>query len=115
MLGLTWDKVYDFCERLYSHLTKDVGYYAGEAEAWEITTPKSEVQKYTANELQRLFLEEHLAFEFSDGRVRRRGRRHTAEQVSRAQLVLGDPRLSSALAHFNKALRYFRNVAPARL
>lgn len=111
VLILPWDKVFDFCERLYSHLTKDVHRYNHEAEEWELITPRSEVQQYTANELRRLFLEEHLAFEFSNGLVRRRGRRHTAEQVSRAEVVLGDPRLSAALAHFNKALRYFRNVS----
>jgi len=88
-----------------------VGYYDEEAHTWEITTPKSEVQEYAASELQRLFLEENLAFEFSDGIVRRRGRRNTADQVSRAEVVLGDPRLAKALSHFNKALRYFRNVS----
>jgi hypothetical protein len=109
--ALPWDKVFDFCERLYGHLTQDATRYNRQTEEWELIQPRSEVQKYTANELQRLFLEEHLAFEFSDGLVRRRGRRNTAEQVSRAELVLGDPRLSTARAHFNKALRYFRNVA----
>jgi hypothetical protein len=111
LLELPWEKVFDFCERLYSHLTQDVYTYNRQVEEWVLTTPKSEVQAYTANELRLLFLEEHLAFEFSDGVVRRRGRRHTADQVSRAELVLGDPRLSTALAHFNKALRYFRNVS----
>jgi hypothetical protein len=43
--------------------------------------------------------------------VRRRGRRHTAEQVARAEVVLGDPRLAKARTHFNKALKYFRNVS----
>ncbi len=108
---LPWDKVFDFCERLYSHLTQEAARYNRQTEEWELIKPRSEVQKYTANELQRLFLEEHLAFEFSNGLVRRRGRRHTAEQVSHAELVLGDPRLSTARTHFNKALRYFRNVA----
>lgn len=111
LLALPWDKVLDFCERLHGHLTRDVYTYDGKAERWELITPRSEVQEYTAKELRLLFLEEHLAFEFSNGLVRRRGRRHTAEQVSRAELVLGDPRLSAALAHFNKALRYFRNVS----
>jgi len=111
LLALPWEKVFDFCERLYSHLAKDVHRYNQQTEEWELITPRSEVQEYTANELRRLFIEEHLAFEFSNGLVRRRGRRHTAEQVSRAELVLGDPRLSAALAHFNKALRYFRNVS----
>ncbi len=75
--ALTWENAYDFCERLYGHLAKDVG-YQGEY-GFEIQTPKSEVQKYVGSELHRLFLEEGLAFEFSDGEVRRRGRKHTVE------------------------------------
>jgi hypothetical protein len=109
--ALPWEKVFDFCERLYSHLSIEVTMFDEQAERLEVITTRSVVQEYIANELQRLFLEEHLAFEFSNGLVRRRGRRHTAEQVSRAELVLGDRRLSAALGHFNKALRYFRNVS----
>jgi hypothetical protein len=56
-----------------------------------------------------LFIEEGLAFEFKDGLVRRRGRRHTVERISRANVVLGDPRLSQARTHYEKALRFFRN------
>lgn len=107
---LSWDKVFDFSERLYSHLTIDVNRYNRQTEEWDHVASKSEVQEFIANELRQLFLEEHLAFEFSNGLVRRRGRRHTAEQVSRADLVLGDPRLSSARAHFNKALQFFRSA-----
>lgn len=103
--------MFDFCERLHGYLTKDVYRYNQQTEELELITRRSDVQEYTANELRRLFLEEHLAYEFSNGLVRRRGRRHTADQVSRAELVLGDPRLSAALTHFNKALRYFRNVS----
>jgi hypothetical protein len=111
LLQLQWDKVYDFCERLHSHLAQGVSRYNSFLEQEEVTTPRNEVQEHIASELQRLFVEEHLAFEFSDGLVRRRGRRHTADRVARAELVLGDPRLSAALVHFNKALRYFRNVS----
>jgi hypothetical protein len=111
LLGLDWDKVFDFCERLYSHLASDVWQGNPESERPELIMQKAKVREYIASELQRLFLEEHLAFEFSKGLVRRRGRRHTAERVSRAEMVLGDPRLSKALAHFNKALKYFRNVS----
>jgi hypothetical protein len=107
---LPWEKVFDFCERLYSHLAREVVDQSG-FDRIEVLTPLSGVQEYIAKELQRLFLEENLPFEFSNGVVRRRGRRHTADQVSRAELVLGDPRLSSALMHFNKALKYFRTVA----
>jgi len=111
LLGLSWQKVFDFCERLYGYLAQDVERYNGETEQYEIVIPKSQVQEYITRELQTLFLEEHLVFEFSNGLVRRRGRRHTTEQVARAELVLGDPRLSAALVHYNKALKYFRNVS----
>jgi hypothetical protein len=111
LFALPWEKVFDFCERLHGYLSQDATRYNGQTEELELVTPRSGVQDYISNELQRLFIEEHLAFEFSDGLVRRRGRRHTAERVSRAELVLGDPRLSGARTHFNKALRYFRNVA----
>jgi hypothetical protein len=83
-------------------------------ESWTtrvVVTTQAEAQEYVAKELQRLFAEESLAFEFTNGLVHRRGRRHTTEQVVRAEQVLGDPRLSSALKHFNKSLRYFRNVS----
>jgi hypothetical protein len=111
LVQLPWDKVFDFCERFYNHLAQDYQRYDQEAEVLVQVTSKSEAQKYIAAELQRLFLEENLAFEFSDSIVRRRGRRNTADQVSRAEVVLGDPRLAKALGHFNKALRYFRNVS----
>jgi hypothetical protein len=108
---LRWDKVFDFCERLYGHLAADITGWDSFSHQSELITAKGEIQEYIAAELSQLFFEEHLAFEFSDGFVRRRGRRHTAEQVGRAELVLGDPRLAKALIHFNKALRYFRNIS----
>jgi len=111
LMQLPWDRVFDFCERFYNHLAQDYQRYDGEVETLMLVTAKSEAQKYIASELQRLFLEENLAFEFSDGIVRRRGRRNTVDQVSRAEVVLGDRRLAKALGHFNKALRYFRNVS----
>jgi len=111
LMQLPWDKVFDFCERFYNHLAQDHQRYDRELEALVEVSTKSEAQQYIVGELQRLFLEENLAFEFSDGIVRRRGRRNTVDQVSRAEVVLGDPRLAKALGHFNKALRYFRNIS----
>src|SRR5438046_4531783 len=102
-MQLPWDKVFDFCERFYSHLAQDYRRYDREAEEWVRISTKSDAQQYIAGEIQCLFLEENLAFEFSDGIVRRRGRRNTADQVSRAGAVLGDPRLAKALGHFIKA------------
>jgi hypothetical protein len=105
--ALRWDKVFDFCERLYSHLACEVYYYDSDGDR-QVRTPKSEVQAHISNELQRLFLEEGLAYEFSEGLVRRRGRKHTVDVTTRAQVVLGDPRLSSARKHYDKALQFFR-------
>lgn len=105
---LPWDRVYDFCERLHGHLAQAVG-YRDRDDDFLVTTARSEVQTFIATELQRLFVEESLAFVFDGGVVQRRGRRHTVEQVSRAEVVLADPRLEQARKHYEKALRFFRH------
>lgn len=107
LTALSWDKTYDFCERLHNHLACSVGYTWNEE--FTETTPRTEVQAYIAEELQRLFIEEGLAFEFTEGLVRRRGRKHTVDITTRAQVVLGDPRLAGARKHYDKALNFFRN------
>ena len=109
LIGLVWDKVYDFCERLFSHLAVPVGYNNND-EFYEETS-KADVQAYIGAELQRLFMEEGLAFEFSDGLVKRQGRQHTVNKTTKAQVVLGDVRLSAARTHYDKALKFFRNPA----
>ncbi len=110
--ALSWEKTYDFCERLHNHLAREVtivvGYDYGSPD-YQVATPRSEVQACIADELQRLFSEEGLAFEFADGLVRRRGRKHTVDLTTKAEVVLGDPNLSSARKHYNKALQFFRN------
>lgn len=105
--SLAWEKVYDLCERLYSHLACDVGYSWNDD--FHVTTSKTDVQRFIAIEIQRLFLEEGLAFEFVDGSVRRRGRKHTVDTSTKAQVVLGDTRLAKARKHYDKALHFFRN------
>jgi len=42
LAGLPWQKVYDFCERLYSHLAQDVSVRDEEGDFY-IGTPQSEV------------------------------------------------------------------------
>jgi hypothetical protein len=111
LLGLPWERVYDFCERLYGHLTQDVTSWDQEFEGLRLVVARSEVQSYVADELSRLFLEECLALQFSDGQVERQDRAHTSTKVTRAQVVLGDTRLEFARKHFNKALKYFRHVS----
>lgn len=105
---LSWDRVYDFCERLHNYLAQEVGYHDDSFD-YHVSKPRGDVQAFIASEIQGLFAEESLAFEFSDGLVRRRGRKHTVERVSRAETVLGDPRLVNARKHYDKALQFFRN------
>ncbi|WP_323011277.1 hypothetical protein [Castellaniella sp.] len=106
--GLEWAKVYDFCERLYSHLPQEIGYedsYSG----YTVEVSRGNIQEYIAIELQRLLLEEDLAYEFAEGVIRRRGRKHTVELVAKSQVVLGDARLLDARRHFDKSLQFFRH------
>lgn len=105
--ALGWDKVYDFCERLFSHLAVPVGYHYNDE--FHEETSKADVQSYISAELQRLFMEEGLVFEFADGVVKRQGRQHTVNKTTKAQVVLGDARLAAARTHYDKALKFFRN------
>jgi hypothetical protein len=104
---LGWERAYDFCERLHNHLACATGHYWNDE--FQERESKSEVQSFVAEELQRLFEEEGLAFEFKLGLVRRRGRKHTVDVTTRAQVVLGDQRLLGARKHYDKAMSFFRN------
>ena len=106
--ALPWEKVLDFCERLHGSLAREVGHAWGEHDEWITDTPRSEVQKELAAEIEQLFVEENLAFEFRDGAVFRKGRKHTVDVATRADQTLRDLRLENARKHFGKALRYFR-------
>lgn len=105
---LEWPKIYDFCERLYSRLPNQVGWVDGYGNYTEEIS-RADSQAYIAAELQRLFLEESLAYDFTDGAVRRRGRKHTVELSSKAHVVLGAVELISARQHFEKARQFFQH------
>lgn len=105
---MQWAKVFDFCERLFSHLAIEKG-YVDAFENYDVSVTRGDVQGYISAELQRLFSEEGLVFEFSDGVVRRRGRKHTVEVTTRADVVLDDARLAAARRHYAKALQFFRH------
>lgn len=109
LMKLHWPKVFDFCERLYGHLAYDPSHedHFGNP---KFDFSRSDAQAYIANELQRLFLEEGLVYEFSEGAVRRTGRKHTMDKLTKSQAVLGDPRLIDARGHFDKALKFFRHA-----
>ncbi|UOB56595.1 hypothetical protein MRS60_05695 [Burkholderia pyrrocinia] len=105
---LGWEKVYDFCERLHGYLPQEIGHEDSYGN-YIVAMSRGDIQTYIATELQRLFLEEDLAYEFTEGTVRRRGRKHTVELATKSQVVLGDPRLLGARKHFDKSLQFFRH------
>ncbi|MDP2283682.1 MAG: hypothetical protein Q8L06_06045, partial [Pseudohongiella sp.] len=107
--ALEWMKVFDFCERLHGHLARRIATYDPFLEDERVHVEKSDIQEYISTELQRLFLEERLGYEFTDGQVRRAGRKHTIDLTTKAQVVLGDPRLATARTHYQKALQFFRS------
>jgi len=104
---LDWEQVYDFCERLHSHLAQGSTDYGEDGET--IRIPKAQAQLFFAEEMQRLFEEENLGYEFRDGLVQRRGKRHTIDQINKAERALADQKLMAARKHFSKALRHFRD------
>jgi hypothetical protein len=103
---LDWERVYDFCERLHSYLAEGAVFYK---DGGEVVITRTQVQSFLAQEIQRLFDEESLGYEFRDGLVHRRGKRHTVDQIAQAERALADQRLDSARKHFSKALRHFRD------
>jgi AbiJ N-terminal domain 4 len=101
LIQLDWDRAFDFCERVYSYLAEE---FVNEM----FTITKAQSQQFVAEEMQRLFEEERLGYEFRDGSVQRRGKRHTINQINNAERSLADLRLGAARKHFSKALRHFR-------
>lgn len=104
--GLPWQKAYDFCERLHGHLAEGTVRWQNDVE-YRIT--KEQSQQFLAAQMQLLFEEESLGYEFRDGSVQRRGKRHTVSQINKAERSLADLRLEAARKHFSKALRHFRD------
>jgi len=103
LIMIDWQQVYDFCERLYSHIARDISYDG------EVITTKTEAQRLFAEEIQRLFEEESLGYEYRDGLVQRRAKRNTINQINKAERALADQRVIAARTHFSKALRYFHD------
>lgn len=109
LMALPWRRIFDFCERIYSRLAVDAGYYDRDGDLI-VTLSREKVQEAIASEIQFLFVEEGLAFSFENGIVETHGRRHTNNLVSKAEVVLGDPKLQRARKHYEKALAYFRDA-----
>jgi hypothetical protein len=106
--NLKWMTALDFCERIYEHLAIDVTDWEGfNNERRVVVIEREKVQRYVADELERIFLEERLAFTFVDGEIRLRGRKHTRAQLAKVEPTFADARLAESRQHFVKAIRYF--------
>lgn len=102
---LSWERVYDFCERLYSKIVCHSEYTNfGELVSEDRVVPRA----FLEEELRIIFREEGLAYDFIDGSVVRFGRKNTESLISKSQTVLNDSRLLEARKHFHKALDFFR-------
>lgn len=105
---LPWEKVFDFCERLYSMLA--IATERSEGEYIVEDKSISDVRVEIAKELQNLFDEENFDYEFVNGRVIRATTTHTANLAARANVSLTDGRLREARAHFGKAQGFFSDA-----
>jgi len=107
---LPWQKVFDFCERLYSTLAiatqkmHDSGEYSFEDKS--VADVRIEIGK----EIQNLFDEENFDYEFLNGRVVRATTTHTANLSVRANVSMADGRLRLARGHYSKALGFFSDA-----
>lgn len=106
--ALPWDRVFILIERVYSTLLQDtVVYRDGE----EYGVSLGHVQQLYESEVNQLFGEESIGYEFRDGLVTRPGRPQTQKAVARAAHVLAAPELRKAAAHFGKAVKFFTAVS----
>lgn len=103
--AISWEKTFDFCERLYSKIVCLSEYTSfGELVSEDRVAPRGFLEK----ELRVIFREESLAYDFIDGSVVRFGRKNTERLISKSQTVLNDSRLMEARKHFHKAIDFFR-------
>jgi hypothetical protein len=103
---LDWPQVYDLCERLHNDLVHGTSFDTPDG---FVTILRTDSQQFVTEELERLFEEERLGYEFRDGQVQRRTKRHTIELTGKAEVALLDLGLRAARMHFSKALRHFRD------
>lgn len=106
---MDWPYVFNFCERLYSALavpTEDEGYSPQYGPpGLSLDEVRLEIQK----EIQYIFEEENLDYDFVEGKVVRASTTHTANLIGKAGVALADPNLFEARNHFRKAQNFFKN------
>jgi hypothetical protein len=101
---LPWDKVYVLIERVHAVCLHEatVG-----PPGQEYPVPLAHIHEYYEGEINQLFGEEGIGYEFHGGLITRPGRPHTQRVMARAAHVLVAPELKRALTHYNKATKFF--------
>jgi len=99
---LEWFEVLIFCERVYDKFLIEVV-----SEFSDYYVPLDKVREYYLKEINNILVEHNLAFTFQDGIFKRIGKAQTQKNISKAGLVLLNPRLDQVRYHFNKALVFF--------
>jgi hypothetical protein len=87
IMNCHWWQFYDICEVL-----------------WQGLKYKHEMGRLS-DEINTLFREEHLGFEFRDGKVEKIGSGFTDARVKEARYLLKEPEFKGADKHFEKALK----------
>jgi hypothetical protein len=111
LLGMSWQLVYAFIERVYDNLLTEKSIYLGDDD-WRLDSPLDQVREQFTSEINALFSEENLAYVFSDGVFNKPGRPQTQKNIIRAQAVLTDPRLLPVKQLFVKAQDFFSSRPP---
>ncbi|WP_386069503.1 hypothetical protein ACFJIW_04740 [Tahibacter sp. UC22_41] len=109
LIDMDWPLVFNFCERLYLVLavpTEEDGYSPQYGPpGLSLDAVRLEIQK----EVQYIFEEENLDYDFVNGKVVRASTTHTANLIGKAGVALADPNLSEARDHFRKAQNFFKD------
>ncbi len=106
---LPWQRVFDFCERLYSTLATSTTVLNIDMETMVEDKSVQEVRLEIEREIQNLFDEENLDYEFVEGKVVRATTSHTTNILAKADVALASPDLSEARVHFRKAQNFFKD------
>ncbi len=100
LIKMGWENILYFCERTYSKLLKEMEYF-------DTYISLDAVRKYFLDEINTIFIEESINFEFIEGVIVRRGRPQTRKALESVGYVLAEPRLERVANLFNKARKAF--------
>lgn len=101
-----WSKIFNYCERVYSHLLVEVS----DLKEQQIIATKQEVEKYFTDEMNILLSEDNFDYRFKNGQFERAGRLQTQKSLKRMGAVLSSSSLSIVRQHYIKAVKFFNNI-----